>query len=191
VQEAGTGQYLVVPAPIGGAFDTPNLSVFIWAKVASVAEDGHWDNLIDRTSLWYIETQWREVDGVLGISSINRIYDPEAIQSGGTDQLRSHEADPPILLKPNEWHLYGFTYDGKVMISYLDGREIVRKEYEGGVGPTDATPRENERHGHYDINWGVFTQKEDHMNGCVDDTVIYGRALTPEEVKSLFDSMMK
>jgi Concanavalin A-like lectin/glucanases superfamily len=191
-QNTGEGNYLRAKAPIGGAFDSPNLSVFIWAKVSSPAEDGRWDNLIDRTSLWYIETRWREVDGKLGISSINRIYTPAGTQDGGTDQIRSHEATPPVLLGGNEWHLYGFTYDGKVMVNYVDGKEFARKEYTEGVGPTAQTPVvEDSKHGNYDLNWAVFNGLEDDGNGCLDDTVIYGRALTPAEVKSLFDSMMQ
>lgn len=186
------GQFLSVKAPIGGAFDSPTLSVFIWANVTSEPEDGHWDNLVDRTSLWYVETQWKDVDGQLKVDSVNRIYDPVNIQSGGSDQLRTSAAATPTYYGGNEWHLYGFTYDGQVLISYVDGKEVVRKEYAGGVGPTADTPKEEDsRHGHYDINWGAFTQTEDFTNGCMDDTVIFGRALTPVEVQALYDAMMK
>jgi hypothetical protein len=188
-----TGQFISVKAPIGGAFDSPTLSVFIWANVTSTAEADHWDNLLDRTSLWYLETQWQELaDGSLKIDSVNRIYDPVEIQTAGSGQVRSSAASPPVHVGGNEWHLYGFTYDGKVMISYLDGKEIIRKEYATGVGPTAETPKEaDSRHGHYDLNWGAFTQSEDYTNGCMDDTVIYNRALTADEVKSLFDAMMQ
>jgi hypothetical protein len=187
-----TGQFLSVKAPVGGVFDSKTLSVFIWANVTSEAEDGHWDNLIDRTSLWYIETQWQmKADETLGLDYVARIYDPEAIQTGGSDQVRSGKAATPAFYTANTWHMYGWTYDGQVMISYVDGKEVNRKEYAGGVGPTDKTPAvEDSRHGHYDINWAAFTQSEDFANGCMDDTLIVGRVLTPTEVQSLYDTML-
>jgi hypothetical protein len=58
------------------------------------------------------------------------------------------------------------------------------------VGPTADTPT-TAPEGQYDINWGAFTQKNTFMNGCVDDTVYFGRVLSPEEVKALDDAMMQ
>ena len=84
------------------------------------------------------------------------------------------------------------TYDGQVLISYVDGREVTRKEYASGVGPTADTPKEADSlKGHYDINWGAFTQKEDWSSVCLDDTLITGRPLTPSEVQALYDAMLK
>lgn len=183
------GQFLAVKAPIGGLFDTPTQSVFVWAKVTSEAETDHWDNVLDRSTLWYMDTQWRDKgDGSLGLDYVVRIYDPAAPESGGTGQVRSSGVKQ--FVNGNEWHMYGFTYDGKVVISYVDGKEVTRKEYAGGIGPTAETPKDPPK-GQYDINRGAFTQKDTFMNGCVDDTVIYGRVLNPDEVKSLFDAMMR
>lgn len=189
--ETDTGQFITVKAPIGSVFDTPKLSVFIWAKVTSQPEPNKWDNLIDRTSLWYVETQWRELsDGSLKLDYVSRIYSPEEPQTAGTGQVRTSANQ--VYYNANEWHFYGFTYDGELFISYVDGKEVVRREYKGGVGPTEKTPREEDsRHGHYDINWGAFTQIEDWATGCFDDTVIYNRALTSQEVQALYDAMMQ
>jgi hypothetical protein len=183
--------FVTVPAPVGSVFDVPQTTVLAWANVASQAEDAHWDNIFDRTSLWYIETQWQDPgDGTLLLDLVNRIYDPENPNNGGTGQVRTLLADTPLGLKRNEWHLVGFTYDGKVIISYVDGKEITHLDYEGGIGPTSATPTDPPK-GNYDLNWGLWDQVEDALNGCVDDTVIYSRALSADEVKSLFDAMMQ
>jgi hypothetical protein len=183
------GQFLAVKAPIGGVFDVPKLSVFVWAKVTSAPELDHWDNILDRSSLWYMDTQWQyRADGNLGLDYVARIYDPTAPESGGSDQLRTSIAAQ--FLNGNEWHMYGFTYDGQVMFVYLDDHVSVRRTYTGGVGPTSATPTDAP-HDQYDINWGAFTQLNTFMNGCVDDTAYFGRALSADEVKGLYDAMMQ
>src|SRR5207248_10162868 len=70
------GQFLAVKAPIGSIFDVPKLSVFVWAKVNSAPELDHWDNVLDRSSLWYMDTQWQyKADGNLGLDYVARIYD--------------------------------------------------------------------------------------------------------------------
>ena len=82
-------------------------------------------------------------------------------------------------------------YDGKEIVSYIDGRAIQRKEYDEGVGPTAETPAPSELKGDFDLHWGMWDKQEDWPNGCFDDTVVYNRALTPDEVKSLFAAMMQ
>jgi hypothetical protein len=182
--------YVSVPAPVGSVFDSPQFTALVWSNIASASEADHWDNVFDRTSLWYIETQWKEAeDGTMQLDLVNRIYDPENPNNGGTDQVRSLQADTPFSLKGKTWHLIGFSYDGKVIISYVDGKEVIRKEYDGGIGPTAATPTDPPK-SNYDLNWGLWDQVEDAANGCFDDTVVYNRALTPDEVKSLFDAIM-
>ena len=185
------GQFLAVKAPIGSIFDVPKLSVFVWAKVNSTAVLGHWDDVLDRSSLWYMNTQWQyRADGNLGLAYVARIYDPANPESGTNDSDQLQSSIAAQFLNGNEWHMYGFTYDGQVMITYIDDKASVRRIYSGGVGPTAATPTDAP-HGQYDINWGAFTQLNTFMNGCVDDTAYFGRALGPEEVKALYDAMMQ
>ena len=188
--EKGKGQFITVPAPVGSVFDAPNVTVLVWTNVASTPEADVWDNILDRTSLWYIETQWKEQeDGSLKLYLVNRIYDPENPNNGGTGQVRSLSADTPVALTGNAWHLIGFSYDGQQIISYVDGKEIQRQDYDGGIGPTSATPAPNKNN--FDLNWGLWDQEEDWANACFDDTVYYNRALTADEVKALYDSMLQ
>ena len=66
-----------------------------------------------------------------------------------------------------------------------------------GVGYTRAAwarppiPRRPPRRVSTTSTGGAFTQKNTFMNGCVDDTVYFGRVLSPEEVKALYDAMMQ
>jgi len=80
--------------------------------------------------------------------------------------------------------------DGKVAITYLDGKEINRRDYDGGVGPTAETPTDPPQ-GNYDINWGAWEKRDDWTTGCVDDSAIFSRALSAAEVKALYDEMLK
>jgi len=89
-----TGQFLTVKAPIGGVFDSKTLSVFIWAKILSDPSDGHWDELIDRSSLWYAETQWKDTDaGDTKLDFVSRIYTPLAPRVAA--RIRSARAERP------------------------------------------------------------------------------------------------
>jgi hypothetical protein len=183
------GQFLAVKAPIGSIFDTPNMTALVWASIDSTPADDIWDNLIDRSTLWYVETRWHDPgDGKLKLEYVTRIYDPASPGNAGTDRIYSGDFD--IFLAPREWHLYGLTYDGKVAISYLDGKEINRREYDGGIGPTAETPTDPPQK-NYDINWGAWEQRDDWTTGCIDDSAIYNRALSAEEMKALFDAMMQ
>jgi hypothetical protein len=182
--------FVTVPAPVGSVFDAPKVTVLVWSNIQSSPVAEAWDNVFDRTSLWYIETQWKEQeDGSIQLDLVNRIYDPENPNNGGTGQVRTLQADTPLALKGNQWHLIGFSYDGQVIISYVDGKEVQRLEYDGGIGPTSATPEPNKKN--FDLNWGLWDQEDDAANGCFDDTVYYNRALTADEVKALYDAMLQ
>jgi hypothetical protein len=196
--EKNQGQLIAVPAPVGGVFDSPNVTVLVWARITSTGEQSledarsGWDNVFSRRSIFYIETQWVDQgDGTIALDSVNRIYDPENPNDGGTNQVRSLQSDTPVALKRDTWHLLGFTYDGQTFISYIDGKEAARLDYDLGIAPTENTPPASEEKGDYDLHWGPWDKQEDWPNGCFDDTVYYTRALTAEEVKSLFDAMMQ
>lgn len=196
--EKNKGQLITVPAPVGGVFDTPTITVLAWARILSRPEESlndersGWDNVFSRRSIFYVETQWREQeDGSYALDSVNRIYDPESPNNSGTNQVRSLHADTPVALQRDTWHLLGFTYDGQVFTSYIDGRPVIEIDYDLGIGPTENTPAPAEVKGDFDLHWGPWDKQEDWPNGQFDDTVYYNRALTPEEVKALYDAMMQ
>jgi hypothetical protein len=188
--EPEDGQYLAVSAPVGSIFDTPNLTVLVWAKSTGAPEIGEWENIIDRASLWYLDTLYADVGGTPKLAMVARIYTPSTPAAGGTDQVRSSQASPPVYTNPNEWAMYGFTYDGQVMAIYVNGARVRQVNYTGGVGPTSETPADPPT-GNWDIFWGAWRGQSDHMHGCVDDTAIFSRALSAEEMKTLYDEMLK
>ena len=66
--------------------------------------------------------------------------------------------------------------------------KLVRKvDYAGGLGPTTATPPASDAPtGNYDLFWGAWRGEPGYsLTGSFDDTAIYNRALTADEVKAL------
>lgn len=186
-------QYLSVPAPPGGTFDTPNQTVLIWARSTGTPTVGNWQNILDRASIWYIDTLYSDVSGDTKLDLVCRIYTPSTPAAGGSGQLTSSSAGPPVYIAPGAWSFVGFTYDGKVMTTYIDGKPVKKANYSGGIGPTaDTPPVSDAPTGNYDLFWGAWRGEPGYsIQGNVDDTVIYNRALTADEVKALFDAMMK
>jgi hypothetical protein len=182
-----TGQFLHVDTPIGSIFDVQKVTVITWARIVDTPEEGVWQSLVDRNTLWYISMEGKaERGGSPAWDMVTNIYDPANPGGTGTGRVQ----DAAIFVRPNEWHMYAFTYDGAVHVSYLDGKEVFRKEYAGGIGPTADTPTEP-KYGNFNITWGAWEQRDDWFNGCFDDTLFVARALTAEEVKALYDEMMK
>jgi hypothetical protein len=193
--ETADTQYLSVAAPVGGTFDTPNQTVLVWSKSTVTKDTGAYDNLIDRASLWYIDTVYTDVSGATKSELVARIYTPSTPEAGGSGQVLSSAsaAGPPVYITPGAWSFVGWTYDGKVMTTYIDGKPVSKRDYAGGLGPTaDTPPASDAPTGNYDIFWGAWRGEPGYsLTGSFDDTVIYNRALTADEVKALFDAMMK
>jgi Concanavalin A-like lectin/glucanases superfamily len=186
-------QYLSVAAPVGSTFDTPNQTVLVWAKSNLTKDAGEWDNIIDRANLWYMDTLYSDVGGATKLDLVCRIYGPSTPADQGSGQVPSSAAATPVYLAPTAWSFVGWTYDGKVMTTYVDGKVIRQVNYTGGLGPTAATPLPSDTEtGNYDLFWGAWRGQPGYsISGDLDDTVIYNRALTADEVKALYDSMLK
>jgi len=189
--------FVDVNTPIGSIFDQAKFSVVGWAKNEKVREVGggdNWNSLVDRNSIWYASSHSIEVDGKLVSELVVRIYN--AGQGGSTDQIGRLDGDtapakPGRLFHDNEWHQFGITYDGEKLISYMDGEVYAEFDYDGGVGPTEdfvsTSPDDNPN---VNLTWGLWKQRGDDFTGSFDDTIYASRALTADEVKSLYDAML-
>jgi Concanavalin A-like lectin/glucanases superfamily len=186
-----SGQFLQVQSPIGSIFDTPKTTVLVWANItvphATDDPSTTWSSLVDRNSLWYISLENKaDRDGADGLDFVTRIYSPDNPTSAGTNQVR----DEKNFVRANTWHMFAFTYDGAVIVNYLDGKEVQRQDFDEGIGPTADTPKDPP-HNNYNLTWGAWQQRDDWFTGCFDDTAIFGRALTGEEIKALYDAMIQ
>jgi hypothetical protein len=185
-----------VNTPIGSIFDQPNFTILFWAKnedPVAAFSDNDWNNLVDRNSLWYTELWSGPQGNNQGQLLIVNLYQPANPGQPGTGQIGRYDVrvpDPTLFwTKANTWHQYGLTYDGATVTSYFDGKKLLSVPYAGGVGPTAATPR-FPPNGNYNLTWGAWEQQDDWFTGAFDDTAYFKRALTLDEIKALFDTML-
>lgn len=187
IDNANQDQWVSVPAPIGSIFDQPQFTLTSFIRLTKAADEGSWNDLFDRNSLWYMELQSETVNGQLLSQFVIRIYDPANPGSNGSGQIR--DSAGAAFVKTNDWHQYTMSYDGHILSGYLDGKLALLDFWSGGVGPTAATPTMSPNN-NYDLDWGAFEQNGDWFTGDVDDSAYFKRALTADEVKGLYDAMM-
>ena len=79
-----------------------------------------------------------------------------------------------------EWHHLACTWDGSSLVMYLDGEEVARDDSQSG----DVVHSDRPLYlGRGDNGYASSYP----MNGGIDDVRVYSRALSPEEVGSLFE----
>jgi hypothetical protein len=187
--------FVEVNTPIGSIFDVPNHTIVFWARNDQIRpnENGdQWNSLVDRSRLWY--TSLRTVQDVEPAASelVVRIYG-DYHDAGSTPQIGNSDSDvaaenpEEFFIKQGEWHQFAMTYDGKQVVSYVDGREMVRFDHEGKLGPREGFDPEAQPQ--WNLTWGLWQQRGDDFTGAFDDTAYFNRALTPEEIKGLYDAM--
>jgi hypothetical protein len=150
----------VYPITYGWAGNTPDYSVII-----NRFQDGYSN---PNGQVWTLTCQTSKIEaGILNASSANN-------QSG---TLVASPAPIPL----NKWSHVAITYDGNILKLYING-ELIQSKTSGIVLNTNGSSgisigESNQANGF----WNPF-------NGKIDDVVIYGRALTESEMKSLFNS---
>jgi hypothetical protein len=92
-----------------------------------------------------------------------------------TNQKYISIAQPPM----NEWHYVVGTYDGSFMRLYVDGVERVNGTFSGSL-VYDNNP----------LSIGADSDRADHTleqgwDGCIDEVLIYNRALNPAEIMQI------
>jgi len=177
--------FVDIPAPIGSIFDKPKGTALVWVKLNPV--DG-WQAIIERDNLWYLETEnnaaeWKDN------AVVWRIYDAVAVGGGGSGQVRDNAN---ITVKDGEWVQLGWTYDGAVLTGYVNGKAVITKEYAGGLPPTAATPPVPPagKGPNYNLSVGAWQQRDDWMDGSVDDFVYFTDALTAAQISDLYNAML-
>jgi len=86
-------------------------------------------------------------------------------------------ATPTEILQAGRWHFIAATYDGALLLLYVDGELLATTVAPGGMQPSDL-----------DLNIGRnAANSADNFKGLIDNVRIYNRALTEAEILQLFN----
>lgn len=183
--KANNKSFVDIPAPIGSVFDSPKGSAVVWTKLNPVAG---WQAIAERDNLWYLETEnnaaeWKDN------AVVWRIYDAVAVGGGGSGQVRDNAA---ITVKDGEWVCIGWTYDGAKLVGYVNGKNVISKDYAGGLPPTAGTPVDVPagKGPNYNLSVGTWQQRDDWMDGAVDDFAYFTDALSDAQMSDLYNAML-
>jgi hypothetical protein len=100
-------------------------------------------------------------------------------------EFRSHEnhlTSASFPIPPNEWAHLAITFDGLIERLYVNGRQVARSNE---LSPLiyDATPVPLT----IGSDWARNVNRW-HFNGRIDEVAFYNRALTPDEILSMYDA---
>ena len=141
------------------------LSVETWINIP--------EEFAKRNSGWLLCKNRNEVtDGNFGFT-LNNGRASATMNLGGGNKNR-HQIDAPKNITPNKWHHLALTYDGKTMSFYIDGRLQQSKPLNKPRSPGKDLLRIGKRAD----NLGKT------VKGIYDQTRIWNRALTAQEIKS-------
>jgi len=181
------GSFIDFPAAKGSAFDTPTATAIVWVKL-SPRDGDYWQAIAERSNLWYIETEAKPASWKNN-AVVFRIYDPVAVGGGGSDQLRDNAN---VTMENDKWYQLAFTYDGKVLLGFVNGKKVLSKDYAGGLGPIANTPDPPPagKGKNYNLSLGTWQQRDDWFKGAIDDFSYYKSILTEAQIKQLYDTML-
>ena len=175
------------PAPIGSPFDSATATSIVWVKLIPRTGD-YWQAISERDNLWYLETEVQTANWK-GNAVVWRIYDPVAVGGGGSDQMRDNAN---IAIEDNKWYQIAWTYDDAVLKGFVNGKQVITKDYTGGLGPVAATPNPPPagKGTNYNFSLGTWQQRDDWFTGAIDDFSYFSSVLTEAQIQSLYDAMM-
>ncbi len=165
-----------VPLDVGDAVDWPQLTVAAWVRLDRLGEPFQ---SLYHTDGWTQQTpgqvHWMIVNsGVMRFALPGIVLGPNAVE-----RFCQPESKTPVLGSEGRWMHLAFVYDSLARTAsfYVDGRP------DGVTVLAEAPPA---RLGAARIgNWNAEDRK---LSGRIDEIVLLGRALTAEEIRSLFDA---
>lgn len=186
------GSFIDIPAPIGSPFDTPTASAVVWVKLFA-REGNYWQAIAERSNLWYLEAEVKPAEWKNN-AVVFRIYDPVNVGGGGSGQVRDNVN---ATIENDKWYQLAFTYDGKVLKGYINGKQVLTKEYSladgsSGLGPNANTPAEppQGKGKNYNLSLGTWQQRDDWFYGAIDDFAYFKVALTDAQIVALYEAML-
>lgn len=169
--------YQYIRVPNNDSLNSSNLTLAAWIKTSNQGDT--WRRVFDKS--W---TNGFALSIGGGHTSNNKTFGRAVIE---IDQ--SHAAYSDQAVTDGKWHHLAVTYDGTIINLYVDGvRQQHYKRWAGQV-PTNS----------FDLTIGMnlvdpnpqFNEVGSSFDGLIDEPMVFNRALSPDEIKFLFDSEKK
>lgn len=164
--EMTPGSFVAVPA--SDALAVKQFTLAVWFKTTKL--DGVWRRLIDRNA---------DRGFALGLGG-----DLKVGQSRGKVGFMVNGAGPCLsdnVLADGVWHHVAATYDGENLRLYIDGlpqKQVVALKGEPGATTEELTIGMNRAN-------PTDQEKGQSFEGLIDDVMIFGRALSADEIKAM------
>lgn len=168
----GTGNaYVEVPA--SAALDNlAQITVEAWIRVNTDKVAAQWDRIVSKGDCCGGQHGWMLHLGDFKDGRMRLRFCCE-IQSGA-GAAAPFSLNTPPLLRPFEWHHAAASFDGKLMVVYLDGEEVARAEHRGQLAPRPE----------FNLLIAKSYPYSEPFHGEIDEVRVYGRALRKEEILS-------
>ncbi len=140
------------------------ITVEFWTKSATPTWSGYYSHIYKRNQYWIIPYNGsRRIDF--------RVYN----QDGSYRNLRY---DIPTGIDIQDWHHYSFTYDGQIMRTYIDGKQVASRVYTD-IEAINIDNRYNLRIGR------SYNGSNYYYQGRIDEVRIWHKALTADQIEYL------
>ncbi|MCP5098017.1 MAG: LamG domain-containing protein, partial [Chloroflexi bacterium] len=161
--------YIVIPD--SEDLDLEQISISFWMKAPSTSNN---DFLIAKgRNGWEIRLHLVESDGRI-VFSTPGLYAP--------NNVWGHSSGPK--LTDDQWHHVVAMYDGERKIVYVDGNKVIDAAVTGSLRKTDAPITLGSSFYSYK-NYSSFSIS-DALEGALDEVAIFNRALTDDEIQTLY-----
>jgi len=173
------GDYIYVP--FASTFNSSNITVSVWfLKDSNYITNQSRLSIIKRYEGGYSNPNgqsWGIYVKKNGDSIASFILPPNT-----TNSYASFLDDTGPKVQSNQWHNAAFTFNGNVMLTYYDGQLISSSPSNGMLLNAN---------GNSGISIGMSIQANGHWdpyNGKIDDVGIWNRALTQQEINTLYNT---
>lgn len=175
LQFSPPNQYILVPN--SSSLNPSNLTLAVWIKTSDQGDT--WRRVFDKS--W---TNGFALSIAGGHTPGNKFQGDAVLEID-----KNHSARSDLSVTDGQWHHLATTYDGTKILLYVDGvRQRHNMAWNGKV-PANS----------YDLTIGInlvdpnpqYNEVGASFDGLIDEPMIFNRALSPAEIKFLFNSQRK
>jgi hypothetical protein len=167
----GNGDYIDITNGDLGYVD--KVSAFAWFKYTGTSSPTGWQVILGPTSL------------EISVSYVGKLRTGINVDATLTRYVSDHGSN--LNLNDGEWHHVGFTFDGEIKKTYING--VLQEDFSSPYGyyTKDTIISESLIYSVYNRRMGSIGANYN-VTGLVDEVVVFDRALTNDEVLQIYNN---